>query len=488
MAKDDIDQDARLALVLLRYSRSWDQGQLARAAGIAPSQLSVYDRGERSVPREVLERAAGAADFPRTLLSALLRSLRSYRLSTKGWSRLKRLTGEILFTDLLALGGEAIETLAAVSAHQPIGNTQPSADDRAEAEELWRRLSRYTPAQQQALLEETDEFRSWALCERVAATSIEMAPEDPAAALELARLSEAIAEVCPGGDLWRLRLRGYAIAHQGNALKVQGDLNTAAAVLSRACRLWAAGAPADPGLLRAAMLPWIEGVLLRAKRQFPEALRKLDEALALDDGTLRGKILLTKAILLGIMGETTASTAVLQEALPLVEAGGEGRTLLGVHFQLLVNLCQEGATDVAREGLAAVEALVEEHGKELDRVCLTWLQGKVAAGTGEPVQAEAALRRAGADYRKRSLVYEYALVSLDLALLLLQQDRTAELREIAVEMAWIFREQGVHRETVAALRLFCEAAQREGLSADAVLSFSRYLERARYEPELALGG
>jgi hypothetical protein len=37
---------------------------------------------------------------------------------------------------------------------------------------------------------------------------------------------------------------------------------------------------------------------------------------------------------------------------------------------------------------------------------------------------------------------EYALVSLDLALLLLQQDRTAEVREISMEMAWIFREQG----------------------------------------------
>jgi len=37
----------------------------------------------------------------------------------------------------------------------------------------------------------------------------------------------------------------------------------------------------------------------------------------------------------------------------------------------------------------------------------------------------------------------------------------AEVRETAAEMLWIFKAQGVHREALAALRLFCEAAKQE---------------------------
>ena len=41
------DPDARLAAVLLRYLHGWDQAEMARAARIAPSQVSVYNRGGR---------------------------------------------------------------------------------------------------------------------------------------------------------------------------------------------------------------------------------------------------------------------------------------------------------------------------------------------------------------------------------------------------------------------------------------------------------
>ena len=54
-----------------------------------------------------------------------------------------------------------------------------------------------------------------------------------------------------------------------------------------------------------------------------------------------------------------------------------------------------------------------------------------------------------------------ALVSLDLALLLLEDGSTAAVREIAVMMAWVFQAEGIEREALAALRLFVEAALQE---------------------------
>jgi hypothetical protein len=82
------------------------------------------------------------------------------------------------------------------------------------------------------------------------------------------------------------------------------------------------------------------------------------------------------------------------------------------------------------------------------------------------------------------LAYNYALVSLELALLLLKQGLAGEVRALAEEMLWIFQAQGVQREALAALRIFCEAAQQETASGELVRRVLRYLYRARYDKEL----
>ena len=51
-------------------------------------------------------------------------------------------------------------------------------------------------------------------------------------------------------------------------------------------------------------------------------------------------------------------------------------------------------------------------------------------------------------------------------------------------MLRIFEAQGVHREALAALRLFCEAAQSEEATAGLARRVMEYLNRARLNPEL----
>jgi transcriptional regulator with XRE-family HTH domain len=84
---DKIDLDARLALILLRSSTFLDQAAFAVAARIARTQLGCYERGERSVPWQVLERAADAAGYPRALLAPLVQAIKAFRLLAEGWSR-----------------------------------------------------------------------------------------------------------------------------------------------------------------------------------------------------------------------------------------------------------------------------------------------------------------------------------------------------------------------------------------------------------------
>jgi hypothetical protein len=73
---------------------------------------------------------------------------------------------------------------------------------------------------------------------------------------------------------------------------------------------------------------------------------------------------------------------------------------------------------------------------------------------------------------------------LELAVLLLEHGHTSEVRSIAQGMLWIFKAQGVHREALAALRLFYDAATREALTTELTRKLIRYLYRAQYDPEL----
>lgn len=190
------DPNAGLALVLLRYLRGWDQGELARAAGIAPSQVSVYDRGERPVPLAVLEKAADAVGFPRFLLGSLLESLRAFRVAAEGRSRVDRVLGDRLLAEMAAV---IKEMLAAVAPLPDAGAAGALPLEEEPIEDLWTRLERRTPSEREALVAELAEFQSRALWERVVAES--RAAEDPRHALELADLARRIAGRAPGKRL-----------------------------------------------------------------------------------------------------------------------------------------------------------------------------------------------------------------------------------------------------------------------------------------------
>jgi transcriptional regulator with XRE-family HTH domain len=251
------DPDSRLALVLFRASVLLDQAQFARAARIAPSQLSVYERGERVTPREVLDKAAAAAGFPAYLIDSLLLGIRSFRAAARGGARADRAVADGTAAELIALVRSAIDVILEPLAATPeAGTAPPAAQDRVEAAALWARLEECTAAERRMLVEELDEYQGWAVCERVAAESLRKAPDHPEEALELAELALLVAERIPGAPAWSLRVQAYALAHLGYARRASDDRTGAAEATRRARELWEAGAAGDPGLLDDSWLAW----------------------------------------------------------------------------------------------------------------------------------------------------------------------------------------------------------------------------------------
>src|SRR6266545_2507993 len=80
--------------------------------------------------------------------------------------------------------------------------------------------------------------------------------------------------------------------------------------------------------------------------------------------------------------------------------------------------------------------------------------------------------------------YDAAMVSLDLAILYLKEGRMADVQRVAEEMLPIFQAQDVHREALAALQLFQEAARQQELTIERALEVAAYLWKARTEPGL----
>jgi hypothetical protein len=78
----------------------------------------------------------------------------------------------------------------------------------------------------------------------------------------------------------------------------------------------------------------------------------------------------------------------------------------------------------------------------------------------------------------RRIALDAALASLELAVLLLEQGRMAEVREIATELLPVFKAQNVTIEALATVQLFCEAAHRETLTADMARRYLNELRKA----------
>src|SRR6185436_9044877 len=163
-----IDPAPRLGMVLIRYSLGmFEQQELAAALGVAPSQVSMWEGGDRPIPKEALEKTARLRDLSPPLLAQLLREIRSFLLVSQGRSRAGRALAAAVAVDLLPLLVEALEIVLS-----PLIRKAPArsiAGDPAEAEELWARLARRTPAQRLLIVEEGEEYQTLALHERVLA-------------------------------------------------------------------------------------------------------------------------------------------------------------------------------------------------------------------------------------------------------------------------------------------------------------------------------
>jgi len=481
--------DLGIVLHFLRTGEDWTQARLGEAAGVSPNLLNDYERGRKTLTRPRLEHLISFMGIPSERIDETLACLAGNRAAARPPAE----PG-----DRFVEARQRIEAVSARCGRMAADFTRSlltlmtfegeALHARQRGEQLWGRLKRRTPAERLLLVEKARAFRHWALCERVTAESRDLAANHPRQALEAAELAVRIAELVPGEVEWSLRLQGWALFHVANGHRTCQNLAAAKYAFSRAEDLWKRGASGDPGLLNEAVPFWIEAALRRAERRFPEALKRIDEALALEEGELRAQMLLTKSSIFQALGDPAASEAALAEAAPLIDASQKPRLALVLRFNLVVDLCALERFDQAALRLGEVQELADRLGEVLDLQRVVWLRGKVAAGLGDKAAAEAVFKQTRRLFEEHGLAYDYALVSLDLSLVLLEDGRLGEVRQIAEEMLWIFKAQRIHREAVAALQVFYEAGRAESATVELARLIRRFLNRSQHDPELRFEG
>jgi tetratricopeptide (TPR) repeat protein len=228
----------------------------------------------------------------------------------------------------------------------------------------------------------------------------------------------------------------------------------------------------------------MEASLRRAQRLFPQALKLHDLALKVARPEEIGFILLNKSATLEQKGDFEASIDVLDEAAHIINGELQPRLRCVLRFNQAANLSRLGRAREAAEIVPEVRELAERLRNDLDLVRTLWLEGNVAAGLGRRESAVANLEQVRRAFEDRKLPYDYALASLDLALLYREEARFAEIQALAGEILVIFEAQGVHREAIAAVILFQEAAKKEQVTTELVRRLADYLRRAEREPGL----
>jgi len=339
------------------------------------------------------------------------------------------------------------------------------AEAQAAPERLEALLALPLERRRQAALGEL-RFANWKVAEGLLERCRATWSGDPEAARGLADLVLALTDRLAVTPALKADLRARAWSYIGNCLRIASDLNGSGDAFARA-HDWLSQGSGD--VVETARVLDLESSLLRARRRFAEAERRLERAARLyatvGDAAGIGRVMVKRAMVLGYAGRAQEAVEVGRRALSLVDVEQDARLYVAALFNLVTDLHQLGRYAEVREMLSETRRLMALHGGEDGLRRMRWFEGALARDTGEPERAERLLLEVRGEYVARRSAYEAAVVSLDLVVLYLELGRREPVRRLAQEMLSVFASLEVQREAMAAFILFQRAAMAETLTA-----------------------
>ncbi len=324
----------------------------------------------------------------------------------------------------------------------------------------------------QALLE-----RSWAIRHDDKAEMVELAQAAVNVALRLNP------RLYGPGLLMDLQARAWG--ELGNAHRAADDLDKAEHAFGKAFELLPQG---TGDLSLKARLYDMYASFLGTYRQFGLSLAAFDIAhsvyLEIGDRHLAGRALVKKAIYLHYSGASDEAIPLNESGLTLVEKDRDPNLILEAQLNRLWFLAACGHYEQATRELFEQRADFGKLEGRVNTIKLRWLQGQIAAGLEKWTSAEIALLEVKDEFEKIDMGYHAALVSLEIALVWMRQNRLAQTEKSVKEAARVFLTLGIPRETLGAVQILNEARERKMMTVTFLDSVVKYLHRAQHDPDV----
>ncbi|NJL28178.1 MAG: helix-turn-helix domain-containing protein [Thermoanaerobaculia bacterium] len=484
--QDFLSPDLKVSALLREYkvkgTRSLEE--LQAVSGLAPSEYLLEARGEvalrllgtTELSIEVVAELSGFAAigaFGRTFRRWYGLSPSKYRENVAA-ARRRGVDlpdpAELRYRRLLPLTREGadpkrLEALMIAEARArglaPPAVCEPETSEQLEAEAArlwWERLRGLPFAEQRRRLAAGFRFETPAFVVHLLRMSREEGRSSRRRGVEIARLALEKAE--------RLRphllepehsqLMARAWTTLGNAHRLALEYTLAEEAFANAALLLAQR-PAPPAL--PAELACAQCQLRQYQRRFTDALAFAEQAVALssEDGDSLATALLCRGGCFEYLGEWERAAADYREVAARLTANMETYRLLVAVQNLAHALVQGGRFAEARAHLQRAYPLCDRLAEAGPKWQLRWLEGLIAGQTGASAAAESHLRTARAGFEALGELGHFAVVSLDLAALLLGGAHSGAVLAVVSEAVPHLEALDLEGEGLAALVLLKQA-------------------------------
>jgi tetratricopeptide (TPR) repeat protein len=263
-------------------------------------------------------------------------------------------------------------------------------------------------------------------------------------------------------------LRAWAWAELGNAYRVADLLDFSDRAFLRSVDHWQDGSR-DLGLL--ALIAERTASLLWHRRRFGDAFALLDRTAHFyrtqGRGDLAARVMIKRGLVTENSGDPAEALRLTLEALSMMDAGVDRNLLLSGIHNVLLCATELGFFELVRRLFPEVRPLYGT-GDRLNLLRLRWIEGRVAAGFQKWQVAEEAFRGVRGGFLEAGLLFPASMVSLDLALLWLRQNRLGRIRALAEELIESFQALRVGREALLSLLFLREVCEGERIVASEV--------------------